>query len=331
MNNKAKDKVVVITGASAGIGRAITRLFAADGAKLGLIARERSRLEEAQKEAAEYKSEALLLPADVADASAIEDAAEAVMNHFGRIDIWINNAMTTVFSEFMDIKPDDYRRVTDVTYHGYVYGTQSAMRRMIPQNEGTIVQVGSALAYRGIPLQSAYCGAKHATEGFTESIRSEILHNNYNIYITMVQMPAVNTPQFNWCKSNFKKKPQPVPPIYQPEVAARAVYFAAFNRRREYYVGFNNTVILIGNKFFPGIGDRYLASKGYDGQFTDENAEPGRKFNLYEPVPGDYAARGDFTGRSKSSSIQFEISKQQYKLLAALAAVVIILLIINLF
>lgn len=331
MPREAEGKVVVITGASAGVGRATARLFAENGAKLVLIARDTERLETAKNEAEEKGAEAIYVSADVSDYKQVESAADEAIRRFGHIDIWINDAMVTVLSEFHKIEPEDFRRVTDVTYHGYVYGTHSALKRMLPRNEGTIVQVGSALAYRGIPLQSAYCGAKHAIQGFTESIRSELLHDNKNIYITMVQMPALNTPQFVWCKTNLDKKPQPVPPIYQPEVAADAIYFAAFHRRREYYVGFNNTIILIGNKFFPGVGDWYLAKTGFKSQMSKQSISSDRKFNLYEPVPGDFAAHGDYDDKAKPTSTQFEIDKYQKIITYSLLIIILILLVIIIF
>jgi short-subunit dehydrogenase len=296
MADESKRKVVVITGASAGVGRAAAKRFAKDGCKIGLIARGIQGLEGARKEVEELGGEALILQADVADADAIENAASKVEEEFGPIDIWINNAMTTIISSFMEIRPEEYKRVTEVTYLGFVYGTMAALKRMKERNQGVIVHVGSALAYRAIPLQSAYCGAKHAIQGFTEAIRSELIHDKVNVHLTMVQMPALNTPQFSWCKTNFEKKPRPVPPVFQPEVAAEAIYYAAYHRKREMYVGFKNTLILIGNKFFAGFGDWYLAKKAYGSQMLKERVERNRPSNLWEPADTDkdFGTHGDF-------------------------------------
>jgi NAD(P)-dependent dehydrogenase (short-subunit alcohol dehydrogenase family) len=225
-----------------------------------------------------------------------------VEEHFGPIDIWINNAMTSVFAPFLEVEPAEFRRVTEVTYLGTVYGTMSALKRMAKRNRGTIVQVGSVLAYRSIPLQSAYCGAKHGIQGFTDSIRTELLHEDSQVQITTVQLPAVNTPQFEWVESRLPKHPQPVPPIYQPEIAARAVHWAAYNPRREMAVGWRSGTIIWLNKFFPGAGDRYLARTGYDGQQTDEPVEADRRGNLWEPVPGDFAAHGRFDDEATAVS-----------------------------
>lgn len=331
MADEARGKVVVITGASAGVGRATTRLFAENGAKLGLIARGKLRLDAAKSEVEERGGEAIAVEADVSDPDQMEKAAREVEERFGPIDIWINNAMVTIVSEFQDIEIKDFKRVTDVTYHGYVIGTHTALKRMIPRNKGTIVQVGSALAYRAIPLQSAYCGAKHAIQGFTESLRSEFLHSKKDIYITMVQLPALNTPQFNWCKSNLKVKPQPVPPIYQPQVAADAVYFASFNKRREYFVGYNTAIIILGNKLMPWLGDLYLAKTGFKSQMTDEKIRADRPDNLFQHVEGDYAAHGDFNDQAKSKSLQFQISKYRNTILYALTAILFLLLLIAIF
>jgi NAD(P)-dependent dehydrogenase (short-subunit alcohol dehydrogenase family) len=297
-------EVVVITGASAGVGRATVRAFARRGARIGLLARGRDGLEGARRDVEALGSKALVLPTDVADAEQVEQAAEAVEREFGPIDIWINNAMVSVFSPVKEMRPEEYRRVTEVTYLGVVYGTLAALKRMLPRDRGCIVQVGSALAYRGIPLQSAYCGAKHAIQGFNDSLRSELIHDKSRVCVTMVQLPAMNTPQFSWVKSRLPHQPQPVPPIYQPEIGAEAIYFAAHEHRREIYVGYPTVEAIIGNKIAPGFADWYLARNGYDAQQTDEPVEPDRRDNLWEPVPGDHGAHGQFGDRASASSLQ---------------------------
>ena len=295
-------EVVVVTGAGAGLGRAIVRRFAAPGVSIGLLARGAERLQQAAREVEEAGGRAMVLPTDVADPDQVERAAAAVEAQLGPIDIWVNDAMTSVFSPAKEMKAEEYRRVTEVTYLGYVYGTLSALRRMLPRDRGTIVQVGSALAYRGIPLQSAYCGAKHAIQGFTESVRSELEHDHSRVWISMVQMPAMNTPQFDWVRSRLPHRAQPVPPIFQPEVAAEAVYYAAHHRRRQIYVGLSTVKAIYGNKFVPGLLDRYLARTAYQAQQTPEPEPPDRPDNLWQPVPGDFEAHGRFDQRSRSSS-----------------------------
>jgi len=299
-----RPEVVVITGASAGVGRATARAFARRGAYIGLLARGRDGLEAARREVEEMGGRALALPVDVADADRVEAAAAEVEERLGPIDIWINNAMTSVFSPVKEMKPEEFKRVTEVTYLGVVYGTLSALKRMLPRDRGVIVEVGSALAYRGIPLQAAYCGAKHAIQGFVDSLRCELLHDKSNVRLTMVQMPALNTPQFRWVKSRLPHKAQPVPPIYQPEVAAQAIYYAAHHDRREMYVGMPTVEAIVGNKIAPGMLDRYLARTGYESQQTDEPADPNRPNNLWEPVPGDHGAHGVFDDRSSNHSWQ---------------------------
>ena len=311
MNNSKKREVVVITGASAGVGRATAQAFARDGARIGLLARGRERLEAAKREVESLGGAGLAIPTDVADPDQVELAAEGVERAFGPIDIWINNAMVSVFSPVRRMTADDFRRVTEVTYLGYVYGTLSALRRMLPRDRGKIVQVGSALAYRGIPLQSAYCAAKHAVEGFNESLRCELLHDGSNVKVTMVQLPAVNTPQFNWSKSRMPRKPQPVPPIFQPEVAADAIHWAARHNRREWWLGFPTVLAIVGNKIAPGFADRYLARNGYESQMRSAAADPNRPNNLYEPVPGDYGAHGDFDRRARNFSWPFWLNKHR--------------------
>ena len=310
-------EVVVVTGASAGLGRAIVRAFARQGAHIGLLARGRDGLEGARRDVESLGGRALVLPTDVSDAAQVERAAEAVEREFGPVDIWVNNAMVSVFSPVKEMKPEEYKRVMEVTYLGYVYGTLAALRRMLPRDRGCIVQVGSALAYRGIPLQSAYCAAKHAVQGFTESLRCELIHDHSNVRVTMVQLPAMNTPQFSWVKSRLPRKPQPVPPIYQPEIGAEAVLFAAHNDRREMYVGYSTVEAIIGDKIAPGFADWYLARNGYDAQQTREPVEPDRRDNLWESVPGDRGAHGDFDTRATNSSPQLWANTHRGWLIAA--------------
>ena len=300
-----KRKVVVITGASAGVGRATVREFARHGAWIGLIARGQDGLRAARREVEAAGGKALVHVADVADAGQVEEAASQVERKLGPIDIWVNNAMTSVFSPVKEMRPDEYRRVTEVTYLGYVYGTLAALKRMLPRNRGTIVHVGSALAYRSIPLQSAYCAAKHAVLGFHTSLRTELLHDHSQVRTTMVQMPALNTPQFGWVKSRLPRKAQPVPPIYQPEVAARAIYYAAHHPdRRAYYAAWSAVEAAVGNKLAPGFADRYLARTGYDSQQLNSPEDPNRLNNLWEPLPGDHGAHGTFDDRARRYSLE---------------------------
>jgi NAD(P)-dependent dehydrogenase (short-subunit alcohol dehydrogenase family) len=304
MSRRRRPEVVVITGASAGVGRATVRAFARLGAHIGLLARGHDGLDAARQEVEAVDGKALVLPTDVANDAQVEAAAAAVEAAFGPIDIWVNNAMVSVFSPVKEMTPEEFRRVTEVTYLGTVHGTMAALRRMLPRDHGTIVQVGSALAYRGIPLQAAYCGAKHAIQGFTESLRCELLHDGSHVRLTMVQLPALNTPQFGWVKNRLPHKGQPVPPIYQPEVAAEAIVWAAHHDRRELNVGLSTALVLLGNKLAPGVGDHYLAWTGYDAQQTDEPADPQRPHNLWQPLPGDHGAHGDFGHRAYQSSPQ---------------------------
>jgi NAD(P)-dependent dehydrogenase (short-subunit alcohol dehydrogenase family) len=317
-----RPEVVVITGASAGVGRATARAFAKRGAHIGLLARGEAGLEGAAGDVERLGGRALAIPTDVADAEAVEAAAQAVEDEFGPIDIWVNNAMASVFAPFKKLNADEFERVTDVTYHGYVYGTMAALKRMLPRDRGTIVQVGSALAYRSIPLQSAYCGAKHAIVGFTDSIRCELVHDESNVHITAVHMPALNTPQFGWVESRLPKHPQPVPPIYQPEVAADAIYFAAHERRREVWVGTPTWKAIVGQKFIPGLLDIYLGKTGYSGQQTDE-LPPTEDDNIWDPVDDDrdYGAHGSFDGKSRTTSPGLWMSKHRNWLAAGAGAV----------
>jgi len=314
-------QVVIITGASAGVGRATAWAFARQGASIGLIARGRDGLEAAAREVRDLGGRALVLQADVADAEAIEAAAERAERELGPIDVWVNNAMASVFSPIRTMTPDDFRRVTDVTYLGIVHGTLAALRRMRPRDRGTIVQVGSALAYRGIPLQSAYCAAKHAVQGFCDSLRAELLHEGSRVRLTMVQLPALNTPQFGWVKSRLPNRAQPVPPIFQPEVAARAILHAAGHDRREIWVGGPTVVALLANRIAPGLFDRYLARTGYDAQQSTEPEDPDRPDNLLHPVPGDHGAHGRFDSRAAPYSLQVWLNLHRGAVGAAAAAV----------
>jgi len=298
------DPTVVITGASAGVGRATARAFAEKGARIGLLARGEAGLEAAKQEVVDAGSEAVVVETDGAHPEQVDTAAEAVEEAFGPIDIWVNNAMTSVFSPVSEMEPDEYERVTAVTYLGYVYGTQVALDHMRPRDEGTIIQVGSALAYRGIPLQSAYCGGKHAIQGFTESVRTELIHEDSNIQLTMVQMPALNTPQFEWVRSRLPNKPQPVPPIYQPEVAAEAIVWAAHNDRNELWVGGSTLKAILGNRVIPRRLDYLLARTGWNAQMIDEPVDSDRADNLREPVDDDtdFGARGSFDNKARERS-----------------------------
>ena len=309
-------QVVVITGASAGVGRATARRFAREGASIGLIARDEARLERAAEEVAQLGGRALVLPLDVADAEAVEAAAERVEAELGPIDTWINCAMLTVFAPVHEMTPDEVRRVTEVTYLGYVNGTMAALKRMRARDRGTIVQAGSALAYRSIPLQAAYCGAKHAIVGFTDALRSELIHDSSKVEVTMVHLPALNTPQFDWARNKTPMRPQPVPPIFQPEVAAEALHFAARHPRRELWVGRSSVMAILAQRLVPGLLDRYLAHSAYKGQQDDEPALPGPD-NLFAPVKGDFAAHGRFDDRAAAVSPQLWAAEHRRTLLGA--------------
>ncbi|RKT08475.1 short-subunit dehydrogenase [Streptomyces sp. 3211.6] len=300
-------QTVVVTGASAGVGRATAREFAARGARVALIARGRAGLEAAANEVAQAGGTPLVLPADVSDAAQVAAAADRVEAVFGPVDVWVNVAFTTVFAPFEEIRPEEFRRVTEVTYLGYVHGTRAALDRMLPRDSGTIVQVGSVLAERSIPLQSAYCGAKHAVQGFTSSVRTELMHRGSRVKVTVVQLPAVNTPQFSWGLSRLPHRPQPVPPIYQPEVAARAIVHAADHPgRRVYCVGGRALATVIANRLVPGLLDRYLARTGFASQQTAEPDPGPRPHNLWNPLDGDdgrdFGAHGTFDDRSHPHS-----------------------------
>ncbi len=313
---------MVITGAAAGVGRAAAQAFGRRGAKVGLIARGGAGmdgLEGARRDVEQAGGTALVLPADVANADEVMAAAERAENELGPIDIWVNVAMATVFSPFKEMTPEEFKRATEVTYLGQVYGTMAALKYMLPRDRGSIVQVGSALAYRSIPLQSAYCGAKAGIRGFTDSLRCELIHDRSHVRLCMVQMPALNTPQFSWSATRMPRHPQPVPPIYQPEVAAEAIYFAAHHERRELRVGFSTLKAMVGNMVAPGLLDVYLARTGYDAQQTAQPVSPDRPNNLWEPVPGDHGAHGIFDARSRASSTELWLAEHARPLAAAVA------------
>src|SRR5690242_9743159 len=316
-------KTVVITGASAGLGRAMAREFAKHGANIGLIARGMDGLQAANDEVEELGGHPYIAQCDVSDAEAVENAAQKIEEFFGSIDVWINNAMISVFGPFKKIEPKDFEHVTDVTYLGQVYGTSAALKRMLPRNKGTIILIGSALAYRGIPLQSAYCGAKHAIHGFFESLRSELIKEESNVKLSMVQLPAMNTPQFGWVKSYLKNKPKPMGKIFEPEVAAKAVVSIAQHPERELYVGYPTVKTIWGNKVAPGFLDDYLAKTGYSGQQTDEPESPDRENNLWHPLPGDHGAHGTFDEEATNISPETWMAthkKLTYGIIGAIAA-----------
>lgn len=311
--------VVVITGAGAGVGRATAREFARRGAAVGLLGRDIARLQAAAEDVRALGAAAAVFACDVADAQAVERAAEAVEARLGPIDVWVNNAMATIFSPVLKIAPEDFRRATEVTYLGTVHGTMAALRRMAPRNRGTIVQVGSALAYRAIPLQAPYCGAKFAIRGFTDAVRTELIHDDSRVHLTMVQMPALDTPQFDWARNHMPRRPQPVPPIFAPETAARAIVWAAAHRRREVYVAMPTLQAIWLNKLVPGLLDRLLARMGYEAQQASEPANPGQPDNLWRPVAGDFAARGRFGSRERSGRIQLWLTLHRAGILGGTA------------
>jgi NAD(P)-dependent dehydrogenase (short-subunit alcohol dehydrogenase family) len=313
-------KIVVITGAGAGVGRACVTEFARRGCDLALLSRDPDRLNAAAAEARGHGVRALPIPTDVADAAAVEAAASRAEEELGPIDVWVNVAMATVFAPVHEVTPEEFRRGTAVTYLGQVYGTMSALKRMRPRNRGSIVNVGSALAYRSVPLQSVYCGAKFAIRGFTDSLRSELYHDRIDVSLTMVDLPAVNTPQFDWALNKMGRKAQPVPPIYEPEVAARAIYFGAFHPRRQIWLGFPTVKAILANRIAPGLLDRYLARAGYEGQLTDQRLASDAPSNLFEPVKGNYGAHGRFDARARSESWEMFASRNR----GALWAVVIL-------
>ena len=321
-------ETVVITGASAGVGRAAAHAFAAQGAQVALIARGTQGLEAAAAEVEQSGGKALALPIDMADPDAVDAAAERVENHFGAIDVWVNCAMATIFAPLHRISPQEYRRATEVTYLGFVYGTMAALKRMRPRNRGTIVQVGSALAYRAVPLQSAYCGAKFAIRGFTDSLRTELIHDGVDVHIVMVQMPALNTPQFDWARNKMSRRPRPIALIFPPEVAADAILYAARSRRREVWVGRSSVKAIVANKFFPGMLDRYLAKTAYSGQLTQEPASR-QPDNLFDPVPGDPHTHGRFDQEATNFSPQLWATERRGWLAVALPLVALVAIMVT--
>lgn len=291
-------QTVAVTGASAGVGRAVAKAFAKEGARVGLLARSASALNEVKAEIMQAGGQALAIPCDVSNSYAVEGAAAQLEEAFGPIDIWVNCAMVTVFSQTKDMRPEEFQRVTDVTYHGFVFGTMAALKSMLPRNSGHIIQIGSALAYRAIPLQSAYCGAKHAIRGFTDSLRAELIHERIGINISMVQLPAFNTPQFSWARNHMKWKPQPLPPIHDPALAADAIVWTAKNPQREVWVGLPTWKAIVGHKLLPGFLDRYVASTAWEGQFTDVPADPQSRHNLYDSIDELHSDQGPFSDKT---------------------------------
>ena len=321
MNRTLSDHhpIVVITGAGAGVGRATVQEFARNGCDVALLSRDQGRLEDAATEARALGVRALSIPTDVADAEAVEAAASRVEAEFGPIDVWVNVAMATVFAPVAKLTAEEIQRGTAVTYLGQVHGMMAALKRMTPRNRGAIVNVGSALAYRSVPLQSVYCGAKFAIRGFTNSLRSEILHDKLAITVSMVDLPAVNTPQFSWALNKMGRKAQPVPPIFQPEIPARAIYFAAFHPRRQTWIGFPTVKAILANRIAPGLIDRYLASAGYDGQLSDEILPADAPNNLFHAVPGPYGAHGRFDDRARDKSWEVFTSRHRNVVWATIA------------
>lgn len=320
MNNQSR--VVVITGASAGLGRAIAHGFAKRGAKLALLARNPEALNAAVNECRQLGGDAIAILTDVSDARAVEAAADRTEREFGPIDVWVNNAMVSVFSPVKEMEASDYKRVTEVLYLGFVHGTLSALKRMQIRDRGTIIQIGSALAYRSIPLQSAYCACKHAIAGFTDSLRCELYHDKSNINLTHIQMPAMNTTQFGWVKSRLPNDPQPVPPIFEPEVGAHVVVAAGYasHPRREYWVGTSTVKAIIGQKLIPGLLDQYLGKTGYESQqIKDKPHDPETPNNLYHYVPGAHSTRGRFSTRSTDRSVEAFYSVNRSWLVAGVA------------
>lgn len=318
-------KIVVVTGASAGVGRATAIAFAKEGATVALLARGIEGLQGAAREIESLGGSALIIPTDVADAAQVEAAAARIEQELGPIDVWVNNAMVTVFSKAMDMTAEEYQRVTDVSYLGTVYGTLAALRRMRPRNQGSIIQVGSALAYRGIPIQSAYCAAKFAVRGFTDSVRVELMYEKSAIQLTMVQLAAFNTPQFEWARHRLNAEPKPLAPIFQPELAAKAIVWCASHKRRELYVGFPALKTIVGNKLFPGLADRMARDQAVDGQKDDDlPPQASRPGNLFEPVRRDVGTHGRFDDEAKDVSWQLLMTLHRVPLFALFIAVLIV-------
>jgi NADP-dependent 3-hydroxy acid dehydrogenase YdfG len=322
MARRARDRVVVVTGASAGVGRAVARAFGQQGAKVALIARTQHALEDAAREIERAGGEALILPLDVADAEAVEVAADQVVARWGRIDLWVNDAMVSVFSPVKEMQADEYRRVTEVDYLGYVHGTKAALKHMLPRDAGHVIQIGSALVYRSIPLQSAYCASKAAMRGFTDALRCELHHDRSHVKVSIVQLPAVNTPQFDVVRSRLPRHPQPVPPIFQPEVIARAVLWVADHPTRELWVGWSCVKAILGQKLIPGLLDRYLGRIGYASQQTEQPVSPDRRDDVDQPLPGDRGAHGDFDARARgwSAELWFRMNRRWILAVAGVAA-----------
>jgi short-subunit dehydrogenase len=315
-----RNEVVVITGGSGGVGRAAARRFGRDGAQVALLARGRNGLDAAAREVEQAGGRALTLPVDVSQHDQVEAAASSVEDAFGEIDVWVNDAMVTVYAEFLDIEPDEYKRATEVSYLGMVWGTRAALKRMVPRDRGSLVQVCSAMSYRGIPLQSPYCGAKHACKGFTESVITELLHKKSKVQVSMIQLPGLNTTQFTWGRTKLPKQTMPVPPIYQPEVAADAIHHAAHHKRRQIYVGIPTVMNILGERAAPWLLDRFLAKTGYKNQMTEHDLDPRGHDNLFEPVDEDRGAHGPFDGQAHERSPQYALSKHRALVLAGMGA-----------
>ena len=313
-------EVVVITGASGGVGRAAARRFARDGARVALLARGHKGLEAAAAEVRQEGGQALTLPVDVSHYDQVEAAASSVEDAFGEIDVWVNDAMATLYAEFLDIEPDEFARSTEVSYLGMVWGTRAALKRMRERDRGSIVQVCSAMSYRGIPLQSPYCGAKHACKGFTESVITELRHHKSNVQVSMIQLPGMNTTQFTWGRTKLEKQTMPVPPIYQPEIAADAIHYAAHHKRRQIFVGFPTVMNVLGERTAPWLLDWYLGKTGYDSQMTDHPLDPDGHDNLFEPVDEDRGAHGPFDEKAHSHSPQYALAKHRGLVLAGVGA-----------
>jgi len=318
-------RIAVITGAGAGVGRATAEEFARQGYDVALLSRDPERLHRAAEELSSHGVRTLPIPTDVADAAQVEAAAERVENELGAIDVWVNVAMATVFAPVAKLTPAEIERGTQVTYLGQVHGMMSALKRMRVRNRGTIVNVGSALAYRSVPLQSVYCGAKAAIRGFTDSLRSELIHDKLNVHLTIVDLPAINTPQFDWALNKMGRRAKPVAPIYEPEVPARAIFFAATHKRRDVWLGFSTIKAILANRIAPGLIDRYLAKAGYSGQLSDQATVPNAPSNLFEPVKGDYGAHGRFDDESRSVSWQLFTDRHRMVCFAALAVGAVLL------